>query len=413
MAKIRSLLDRSTVLALGLTLFVLALAPDLIGIGSPGFGVKQITLLLTGLGLLFASLVLKIRSTKVGPEILLLSLSVLFTTVAADLLLGFLLPPTYVANKYGWTPPANTLNHHTVEDMPGQFREVQVRFFQNGFKRWGNPNTDKRKLFVIGDSFAEMTWVPNGEEWYSHLETQLRNIELFVYGAGGYGSLQEYLVLDDYIDKVRPDVILWQFCSNDYEENNLYELDLLNYPYNSHAVRPYLEEERIVYRLPLPYAKLRGYSFIADRLLKAYDRLMWRRATRDLNAYYVIRAHLTEDEVARRKLLHEKSYYVTLEIMKKVKERAKETPIYLFNACNSLTEVEEKICSATGIICLRGIGEYVAEKTREGLTVKVPNDGHWNKLGNQVVGERLVRYFRELDIVKDQLASFRKMDGGQ
>jgi hypothetical protein len=410
MSKIRGLLDSLVLPGIGLGLATLALVPDLIGIGAPGFGLWEIALLVTASGFLFANLVSPIKpltalqtlltNSNVGwREILLISLSVVVTGLAGDMLLGFLFPPTYVVRKYGWTVPANQVESRTIQDTTGQFREVTNRYFQHGFRRWGDTTTHKSKWLVIGDSVTQATQVSNGEEWYSYLENQLRNIELFVYGAGGYGSLQEYMVLDEYIDRIKPDLILWQFCSNDYR-NNLYEWDLSRYPYSSHAFRPFLEEDKIVYRLQVPFAKLRQYSFIADRLLKEYDlfmqRLIYHGKGQAVAAYRRWRA---EHDVANQNLFMEKAYYVTLEIMKKVKNRAKEIPIYLFNACSNVSEYEYRICSETGIRCISGIAEYVNEK-HEGHEVTVPDDGHWNKLGNQLAGERLVRIFKQLDIVK-------------
>ena len=150
MSKIKSLLDSLVLPAIGLGLATLALVPDLIGIGSPGFGVWEIALLVTSIGFLFANLLLPVRpltalqtlltSSKVGwKEILLLVFSVVVTGFSADLLLGFILPQTYVARtKYGWTVPANEVKLSTIEDTTGQFREVAIHYFQNGFKRWGN-----------------------------------------------------------------------------------------------------------------------------------------------------------------------------------------------------------------------------------------------------------------------------------
>src|SRR5688500_5741406 len=39
-------------------------------------------------------------------------------------------------------------------------------------------------------------------------------------GAGGYGTLPEYLVLDQTIDEIQPTMILWQFCTNDFISND-------------------------------------------------------------------------------------------------------------------------------------------------------------------------------------------------
>ena len=417
MFTIRSLIDRLVLPVLGCALALLAVLLDLLGIGSPGFGLQQWVLFITGLGILFASLILRVRvlhlierifrATPMGwREVVLAMASLLLTGVLADLLLRTIMPPRYTATRYGWQMGENAVNQTTVEDSPGQFRDITLRSFQNGFKRWGDTATDKYKVFVLGDSFTHMTRVAYGEEWYAYLENHFPDIELFVYGAGGYGSLQEYMVLDDYIDTIEPDAILWQFCSNDYA-NNLYDLDRLGYPYNNHAVRPYLEGDKIVYRLPLPLATYRAYSFTADRLLKLYDEFMWHRTTQDLAAYTRSQAQLTEEELAKRRILEKKAWEVTLQIMKKVTARSNGRRIYLFNACSKMTEQDSRICSETGIQCLAGISEYVAEKEKEGLTVRVPNDGHWNKLGNQFAGEKIVAMLRETEF---QTVTGTKMD---
>ncbi len=192
-------------------------------------------------------------------------------------------PPVYLPNK-NWAAGDNTTVNSIVEDSLGDRRTIAVRYFRNGFKRWGDVDTKKIKMFIIGDSFTLMRLVSNGEEWYSYLEQEFGDLELFVYGGGGYGSLQEFMILDEFIDKIHPQLILIQFCGNDYA-NNLYDLDLRGYPYNNHAVRPYLEDGKIVYRLPLPFAALRKRSFIADRVLVVYDRFVSHQATKNLDAY--------------------------------------------------------------------------------------------------------------------------------
>ncbi len=260
-------------------------------------------------------------------------------------------------------------------------------------------------MFIVGDSVTQVAQVSNGEEWYAYLEKEFKNFELFVYGGGGYGSLQEFLVLDDFIDEIRPDVILWQFCSNDYA-NNVYELDIRSYPYNNHAVRPYLEGEEIKYRLPLPLPVLREYSFIADRVLKIYDRYMWKTTTNDL-AEYVERRKLEALEMSNAEkeaveALQRRAFDVTNKILGKVRDRAGKVPIYLFQGCGPVTERERSICEMHNLTCMPGITDAVKAWERAGYQVKVRNDGHWNKLGNELVGRSLVDYFRGNKILSDR-----------
>ena len=41
-------------------------------------------------------------------------------------------------------------------------------------------------------------------------------------GGGGYGTLQQYLLLKKYFNKINPDIIIHQFCENDFEINGLF-----------------------------------------------------------------------------------------------------------------------------------------------------------------------------------------------
>jgi len=347
-----------------------------------------------------SALVSMLRRAGIGQrEALLIIASVSGAVVAGDLLLRAVLPPTHVTTRYGWPRRAELVWTRTVMDTPGRLRTISVRYSDNGFKKWGNVNATEYKLFVIGDSFTEMAYVSNGEEWYSKLANELRNAQLFVYGGAGYGSLQEYMVLDDYIDAINPDGVLWQFCDNDYD-NNLYELDVLSYPYNNHGVRPYLEGGRIVYKLPLPYSALRTYSFVGDRLLMLYDGAKYREATRDLARYRRGRSQLTEEQRLQKTRLEAQAFDVTLAIMRMVSARSGGRPVYMFNAGDKLSERENAICSATGIICLPGISEYVAAHEGNGVVTRITNDGHWNMMGNQLAGEKLASSFRELGILK-------------
>jgi hypothetical protein len=393
----RSLLDRLS--SLGFALAALAILPDIIGFGNPGFGTWQLSLLAIGIGLGVADFIWSVRpvttfqrmlkDSSVGRrEILLVSLSTVITALTVDSMLRLRLPPTHVnAHRYGWVVPASQAQTITIEDTTDQWRQVTNRYFEHGFKRWGDTNTHKPKWFVIGDSFTQAIQVSNGEEWYSYLENRFNDVEFFVYGGGGYGSLQVYIVLDDYVDRIHPNLILWQFCTNDYYEN-YYKYDLWGYPVNSFAFRPYLEDGQIVWRLPLPFPKLRQYSFVADRLLNEYDNFRHRR----LNE--VLKEGGAEDRAAYiryreegRKQFFEQAYSITVQIMKKVKETAKDIPIYLFNACNGASDAEQKISFETGIVLIEGIPEYLIEESH-GREVAV-HDGHWNKLGNQIAGERL------------------------
>jgi hypothetical protein len=330
------------------------------------------------------------RMTK--QEAMLLVIPSLLALILGDMSLNVVCGATYtLTTKYGWTAPENRTMLRTVQDQPGQFRTVENRFFRAGFKRWGNLNSPNTKLLILGDSFTEMNQVSNGEEWYGYLEKAFDTVEWFVHGMGGYGSLQEYMVLNDYIDQIKPNLILWQFCSNDYI-NNSYVWDRKTYPYNNFGVRPYLEHGQIVYKLPMPLPFLRKNSKIADLLLVIYDAKM-KESTHAIPA--PTESLLTAQE-------KNEAYRVTLEILSMARKRARDIPFFLFSA-NQLGDREESLCVEASITCIPGVRDHLERQKAHGVTVEVVDDGHWNKAGNRYVGEYLVQYLRHNPVAQEVL----------
>jgi hypothetical protein len=325
----------------------------------------------------------RIRTKKkqsLTANILLMIIAAIFSFIAIEIVLHLALPPAYqISSKYGWDIKENSSLIAEFEDSSGYKRNVTANYTTNGFKRWGNVNTNKTKMLIIGDSFTEMLYVSNGEEWYAYLEKEFPEVEFFVKGVRGYGSLQEYMILNDTIDEINPDVILWQFCPNDYE-NNYLNLDLSMFPFNDLAYRPYLENNKIVYRMPVPFQKLREYSRIADYTLKIYDKGV---AKKLLKAKW--------GTIGKKRFL---AYDVTLEIMSMAKTRVGSRHFFLFSV-NPLNDFEEHICLKTNITCIENVSESVEIRGKdENVTIIELDNMHWNIAGNKFAGEYLADYFR-------------------
>lgn len=318
-------------------------------------------------------------------EILLL----VFVLIATDFSLSFVIPRTYkIQCSYGWCPKQGKANRD-VQDTPYIMRKVTGNYFQNGFKRWGDLSSGKKKILIIGDSFTQDIFVNNGEEWYASLEKAYPNVEFFVYGSGGYGSLQEYMVLNDYIDKINPDVILWQFCVNDYE-NNYYPRDSLAYGRNNLAVRPYLENGKIVYRLPLIFPLLRQYSAIGDKLLAIYDSNFKTLAQKDA----------TLVNYGNPKEIIDQSVLATEEIMKKVAQRIGSRKAYMFETGGAIGEKEKNLCKISNMICIEGVSEDVEKQNTKDNPVHPVGDFHWNLRGNILAGQVLLDYFQKNGVLQ-------------
>ena len=112
----------------------------------------------------------------------------------------------------------------TKRGVPYSVRRSQKQY---GFRKFGDPSSTKLKMLVIGDSFTHATAVSD-DRTYHALLSKILDVEVFAYGAGGYGTLQEYR----YVDLIKPNIVLWQFCINDFI-NNDNELELLSWVNNN------------------------------------------------------------------------------------------------------------------------------------------------------------------------------------
>ena len=164
-------------------------------------------------------MVIEFKWSEYTCEINLSSIYISFITLLLflflDLLFGKIYPKIYTQTKYGWSVAERVKVYRTIQDTKDNYRKVFNQYFSHGFKRWPIASKDKQRVLIIGDSFTEMCYVSNGEEWYAYLEKEFPDTLFYVFGGGGYGTLQEFMVMDDYFDKIKPDAIIWQFCGND------------------------------------------------------------------------------------------------------------------------------------------------------------------------------------------------------
>lgn len=327
--------------------------------------------------------------------ILYIFLITLTLIAAVDTTLKPFFPPAYIATKYGWTTQQG-VQLLRIQDTTGHYRDIKATYYNDGFKRWGDLETKRTKMLILGDSFTEMRWVHNEEEWYAYLEKAFRKLELFVYGGSGYGTVQEFLILHDYIDIIDPDIILWQFTSNDYW-NNVYEVDRATYPFNNYGFRPYLESGVINYRMPMPYETLRQYSVFADQFLKMYDLRMASEAkalsSLPPDEYRKALAEKYRKAQQAQKTYRAQAVKTTRDIFSLVKKRAGNVPVYLFSA-DRLDKDMISICKILDIVCIPNIGGAVLDETQKGKELRVHNNRHWNRAGNALVGKKLVEYFQ-------------------
>jgi len=281
----------------------------------------------------------------------------------------------------GWESIPNHTSHHAVEG----YGEVKYSSGQYGFREFGEIHTSKKKIFVVGDSFTQGAYVSDELVYYDQFKKE-GNFEVFAYGSGGFGTLQEYLILNRYIDLIKPDLILWQFCDNDIF-NNDYELESLNYRHNNFMVRPYLIDGKIEYRYPLRYFKSLQKVAGSSHLFRLVNMLMI-QSKKD-------KAPILKEIGPYHPLVY-RSAKTTNSIMAQVKNRAGEIPVVAFMVWTKsglglwANDIFKQISTNNDIEYISDLPYYLIEKAQEGIALDTQEDEHWNVLGNKIAGEYIL-----------------------
>jgi len=104
---------------------------------------------------------------------------------------------------------------------------------------------DVYRLAVLGDSYSEAMQVDVKDAFWSVLEDKLtrcayqpgKRIEVINFGVSGFGTAQEYLMLESAAMRYRPDLVLLQFMNgNDVTDNSI--------ALNAERMRPYFLLDR-------------------------------------------------------------------------------------------------------------------------------------------------------------------------
>ncbi|WP_156955665.1 hypothetical protein [Solidesulfovibrio alcoholivorans] len=140
----------------------------------------------------------------------------------------------------GWRVRPGYKAMRQSKDCAGQPVTIDMHTAAMGFRDFGDL-TASRKLLVVGDSFTLNRDVSDGQT-YTAVLGNLLGCAVFAAGGGGYGSLQEALLLEESLPRIDPDVILVQLHINDVI-NNDYELERQSVINNNYHARPYLSKD--------------------------------------------------------------------------------------------------------------------------------------------------------------------------
>jgi lysophospholipase L1-like esterase len=255
----------------------------------------------------------------------------------------------------------------------------------------------KSKFFFLGDSYTQSVEVSNEHAFFNILKDSL-NIEVFAFGQSGYGTLQEYMILDKYLDLIQPDLIVLQTCDNDFLDNH-FVLEREG-GYNVRLRRPYLTlNNEVVYRMPIPEWK--HWLSYSKFLTLLANKLEW--IFTDQEGKVIAEAYIAEDERAYKP--YNDAIKITGMILDSLVERVPEN-IRLIGFSSSV--YQPQLDDMRGLFEERGIplhdesAQLLYDVRGEGRSVHSADGFHWNIGGHQVIAEGL------LPILKAELGKIRE-----
>ncbi len=214
----------------------------------------------------------------------------------------------------------------------------------------------------------------------------LLGVEVFAYGGLGYGTLQEAMIIEQYVPMVQPDLVVLQVGSNDFI-NNSWELESQSYFNNNASRRPYLEGGRIRYHYPSRFwnpSVLIGYSRAAKWFVEQIAKVNSGLAS--LGLLHSIESDMRPDFRPLRR-----SFATTDAIISDLKRRL---PVRLvaFASDDWLHDDWRSIFDRHDIPFFDGVAPAIRNLERErGASVR-PDTAHWNADGHRVVGLTLAHW---------------------
>lgn len=303
----------------------------------------------------------------------------------------------------GWYHSENSQRYYESKDTKGEKGlTLHNKLGHRGPDYGPQPANGKKRVLILGDSFAEGAPVAEEELFSGIIANKYTNLEVMNAGVRGWGSVQEYLYLQKTGITFNPDLVLLLFYQNDPFDNCL-----SFHPYLGPRPFATMQNGQLViheelspegwrkYILPLPFAdKLHRYSlaynFFNDRLYQAS------------RTSHIDRMALEDDQKTPEQIKIE----VTNKIYQKMYENLKERGIKFAVGFIPSTEDAKKgssdiqvpflaFCKEKGIPCL-SLVPSLKESFDKGKPPYYNNDIHWNKAGHQVAAEVLGPYIQEL-----------------
>ena len=299
----------------------------------------------------------------------------------------------------GWRPQKNFDGRIQVVDQSGEHYAADYSTNEFGFRTFGDLRSKRKRILFVGDSWTGDPNTSDEEAYFGVVGSRLP-VEVFAIGGGGYGTLQELMLVKEFARIIRPDIFVLQFCDNDIINNSFF-LEGPRITRNQKNLRPYWVDGKVRYRQPADslYILLQRYS----RLFRTLDGLLSTAQYKFYKSYYPP-AYQAYDGLApaqspeqQAEITAQKTTSIaTTGFLMSEMQRALPPGTKIVTFAASSDDPEElriwlSLAEQNGFAAYPSVSMNVELAEKNGEIVRVRDGAHWNRLGNLLAGEELSR----------------------
>ncbi len=298
-----------------------------------------------------------------------------------------------IDTELGWAPKENFSSQGESADSVGQKRPYRFSTGKAGFRLWPESGGGRPKILIVGDSFTQAERIDDSRTYCARLGEMLQ-ADIYAFGCSGYGTLQEWLVIDRHIDEIRPDVIVLQVCSNDFVNSSVV-LENASRRHNNGLSRPYPQPDgSVAWDVPRKLKALSWLSVNSRFLFWLVKRIDQSRAGFDVpdGTYSVTRPILPGDALAPELQRTETAMAAVLERLKQRAGANCRVVLFAVDQDEPYHTLWKKFAGDLGFTFAGDFDAVLhAQEKQAGKPIGRIDDHHWNEFGH----ERAAEYLRD------------------
>lgn len=289
--------------------------------------------------------------------------------------------------KLGWILNKSIKKKFTAKSKKNRNYEIDYNSSEKfGFRHYDNKKIFDKTILILGDSFTVGPYASNDQMYFSEIkrifEKNNLNYNWYVMGSAGWGTLQQYIHLKNNIDHIKPDILVHQFCHNDFYNNSI-KIEENTYLRSQYIFRPFWVDKKIIYKNNL-FHKLYKFLYTNSFVFKTIDNLITNKQYQKNKSYF--KRNYSKEE-------YNEAINITDLLIKKIKYLVGDKKLYFIVDCynkeNVINKSFQKIFSENKLFGLTKPLIELKKAEEKGEDIFVFDGSHLNDIGNKIYGSEI------------------------